>query len=85
MAIQFSEGETKELNVTLEPFPPVPASLIGQVIDAETSAPITGVLVEIVGLGSTTTAADGSYSIPDIPPGSYTVRFSHPDYETVEY
>jgi len=85
MTIYFAEGETKELNVALEPIPPVPASLIGQVINAETSEPIAGVLVEIVDLTSTTTASDGTYSIMDIPPGSYTVRFSHPDYETVEY
>lgn len=85
MTIHFSEGETKELNVALTPIPLVPASLVGQVVDAETSGPIAGVLIEIVGLASTTTASDGSYSIINIPPGSYTVRFSHPDYETVEY
>ena len=85
MSVTFSEGETKELNVALEPIPPTPASLFGQVVDADTGTPIAGVLVEIVGLVSTTTASDGSYSIINIPPGSYTIRFSHPDYETIEY
>ena len=85
MTIHFSEGEIKELNVVLQPIPVVPASLVGQVIDVDTSLPIVGVLVEIVGLASTTTVGDGSYSITYIPPGAYTVRFSHPDYVTVEY
>ena len=85
MTVTFSEGETKELNVALAPIPAVPASLMGQVVDAETLAPIPGVLVEIVGLGSTMTAANGTYGIINIPPGSYTIRFSHPDYQTVEY
>ena len=85
MTVQFSEGEVKELNVSLQPIPVEPAQLIGQVVDADTGTPIAGVLVEIVGLVSTTTASDGSYSIINIPPGSYTIRFSHPDYETIEY
>jgi protocatechuate 3,4-dioxygenase beta subunit len=85
MAVLFGEGETKQLDVALVPIPVEPASLVGQVMDNDTGQPIAGVLVEIVGLGSTTTAADGTYGISDIPPGSYTVRFSHTDYETVEY
>jgi len=85
MTVTFSEGETKELNVALEPIPPLPASLFGQVVDAETGDPIVGALVEMLGLTSTNTGVDGTYSITNIPPGSYTIRFSHPDYETVEY
>jgi hypothetical protein len=85
MTIQFSEGETKELNVPLQPIPVVPASLVGQVVDAISALPISGVLVEILGLTSTSTSGNGTYSIINIPPGSYTVRFSHPDYQTVEY
>jgi len=82
MPIEFSAGETKELNVELTP---IAASLKGQVIDAQTSEPIIGALVEVVDIASTTTGIDGRYSITNIPPGSYTVRFSHSDYETVEY
>jgi protocatechuate 3,4-dioxygenase beta subunit len=81
MTVQFNEGETKELNVALSPIAAIPASLVGQVLDAETSSPIPGVLVEMIGFTSTNTASDGTYSIINIPPGSYTVRFSHPDYE----
>lgn len=85
MTVYFSEGETKELNLDLQPIPPVPASLIGQVIDAETGKPLSSVLVEVVGLGSVTTASNGTYSIQDIPPGGYTVRFSKDGYQTMEY
>lgn len=85
MTVQFSEGEIKELNVGLQPLPVEPASLVGQVTDITTALSIPGVLVELVGLTSTTTAADGMYSIINIPPGSYTLRFSHSDYETIEY
>ena len=83
MSIQLNEGETRRLDVNLESAPLVPASLFGQVVDAETAGAISGVLVEIIELVSTTTASDGTYEITNIPPGSYTVRFSHPDYETV--
>jgi len=85
MTIHFSEGETKELNVALNALAPLPATLQGIVVDADTSLAIAGVVVEVVGLESTNTGVDGIYSIIKIPPGSYTVRFSHPDYETVEY
>jgi len=85
MSITFSEGEVKELHPTMQPVPIEPASLLGTVIDVGTNLPISGVLVEVVGLTSTTTLADGSYQIIDIPPGIYIVRFSHPDYQTLEY
>lgn len=85
MALILGPGETRELNVAMEPIPVPPATLYGRVIDAVTSLGIGGVLVEVVGAASTTTASDGTYIIQNIPPGTYTVRFSHPDYETVEY
>ena len=85
MPIQFIEGESKRLDVSLNPVPIQPASLSGQVVDADTSGPISGVLVQVIDLVSTTTSSDGTYSITNIPPGTYTVRFSHTDYETVEY
>lgn len=85
MTVQFSEGEVKQLNVSLEPIPIAPATLMGTVVDADTGIPISGVFVQILTIASTTTATNGTYSIVNIPPGSYTVRFSHADYETVEY
>ena len=65
--------------------PVLAASLLGVVTDADTTAPISSVLVEVVGVTSTSTASDGTYSISGIPAGTYTVRFSHPDYVTIEY
>jgi len=85
MSLTFAEGEAKRLDVALTPIPIEPASLEGIVTDANTQQGIAGVLVQIVELGSTTTSSDGTYSIVGIPPGSYTVRFSHPDYQTAEY
>jgi len=85
MTVYFSEGEIKELSPGLQPIPPEPASLEGQVIDAGTGKPLGGVLVEVVGLLSMTTASDGFYSITNIPPGGYTIRFSKAGYETMEY
>ena len=85
MPIEFLPGESKELNVGLQPLPVEPASVFGQVTDSTTGLPIPGVLVELLGLTSTTTGPQGTYSITNITPGSYTVRFSHPDYETIEY
>ena len=91
MTIQFSEGEIKTLNVSLQPVPIAPATLMGQVVDANTALPIGGVLVEMRPQGLipiiffTTTASNGRYRIDGIPPGSYTVTFSHPNYQTVVY
>lgn len=84
--ITFAEGEAKQLNLQLAPLVVIPetASLFGTVTDVDTGGGIQGVAVEIIGVGSTTTNANGYYTISDITPGSYTVRFSHPDYETLE-
>jgi hypothetical protein len=39
-----------------------------------------GAFVSVVGRFSTTTAADGSYSLPGLPPGSYAVEVEMPGY-----
>lgn len=58
------------------------ASISGTVTDALTQAPVGGVLVQAVTSGnavaSTTTAHDGTYTLPNLTPGSYQVQFSHP-------
>jgi hypothetical protein len=57
-------------------------TLAGTVTNSETSAPISGVEVTVVGAGNTTmTGANGTYSIPNIAPGTYTVEFSNLLYE----
>jgi len=58
--------------------------LFGHVANIQTKLPIEGVTVEVVGFGSTLTNEDGQYMLLGIPNGTYTVRFSHPEYETVE-
>jgi len=88
MPIDLGPGEAKQLDVALTPItvpPPDPATLDGIVTDAETGHGIEGVRVDMSGdgwIGFTYTGADGSYLIDNIPPGTYTVIFSHPDYET---
>jgi len=70
--------------------PPEVAELCGLVTDADTGSPITGVLVEVLGTGLSTyttpmiSVQTGNYWITDIPAGTYTIRFSHADYETLE-
>ena len=86
MAITLAPGEIRELSVQMQPLyvEPEPATLHGVVRDAETGYGIGGATVALVGYKSTTTLSNGSYQISNIDPGTYTVRFSHPDYEPVE-
>ena len=61
------------------------AILYGCVSDAETGLPIEGVTIEIIEVGlAAQTDVGGLYRITDISPGVYTIRFSHPHYETLE-
>lgn len=55
-------------------------SVAGTVIGATGEAPIEGVLVLVVGgTETTTTNASGYYEL-SLPAGTYTLRFTHPDY-----
>ena len=56
-------------------------ALAGTVIDVSTGLPIEGAVVNAGGW-SATTASDGSYLIPSIPVGAYTVTCSKTGYET---
>lgn len=80
-------GEDLVVNVELVPLGSALATLSGEVTDAATGLPITDQLVqvEIVGVASTMTDDTGHYLITDIPPGTYSVIFSHPQYESVEF
>ena len=53
------------------------------VTDALTAAPLAGVTVT-AGALTTTTAADGSYSLAGLAPNSYTVTFAQPAYLTAQ-
>ena len=86
MSITLTAGQTKRLDTSLTPVyvPPLPATLWGYVKDAQTGIGIQDVTVEVVGVSSAYSDANGRYEILDIPAGTYTVRFSHPDYVTKE-
>lgn len=86
MSITLVEG-LNSLDVSLTPVyvPPPTATLQGTVTDADTGYAIAGVLVEVVGTAfSAYTNSSGVYSIAGIPVGTYVIRFSHADYETLE-
>jgi PKD repeat protein len=56
------------------PPPPSPAVVQGTVTNASGGAAISGATVTVSGTSLTaTTAANGTYSFPDVPPGSHTV------------
>lgn len=59
--------------------PPATGSIAGTVTDTDTTDPIEGATVTANGY-STTTAADGTYTLADLPVGSYTVTASATGY-----
>ncbi len=54
-------------------------TITGYVYDADTGSPISGAIVYIPGVNSTTTAADGSFSLK-VPSGAYTLYVKAPLY-----
>lgn len=72
--------------IALLPVPPaggpVTGTVQGNVTDATTLAPIAGATVIANGV-SVTTAADGSYDIPNLAAGAVTVSAAAPGYQTV--
>lgn len=65
--------------------PGEPGTIAGQVVDAQTNQGIVGALVEVISDGttiaSTNTDAQGNFTIPNVPTGTYTVRASAPNYK----
>ncbi len=60
------------------------SSLEGVVLDAETSAPLAGAKVEILGTGRIATSSDeGKYVIVNLPAGTYEVRASAEGYTPI--
>jgi Flp pilus assembly protein TadG len=55
-------------------------TITGTITDSVTSAPISGATVQIAGVGTTTTLADGTYALSNIPPATYTVSASATGY-----
>jgi len=84
--ITLTEG-TNRKDIGLEPIyiEPKTATLQGMITDAETGESISGVTVGLIGTSySAMSSGNGYYEIVNIPIGSYIIRFSHPDYETLE-
>lgn len=53
----------------------------GTVTDADTGEPVSGAVVSLVGTETVaSTAGDGTYSVPNLPPGAYTAVFSAEGY-----
>lgn len=81
----LSPGDSEVLNIALVPFP---ATVQGTIRDAVTLAPISGSLVKVVipntdiTVGSIITSSDGTYSIGNLPQGSYNVVISANGYAT---
>ncbi len=75
-------GGDHELNVTLAP--KTTGTIAGTVSDAATGGDLAGVSVSIETLGSTTTASDGTYLLPEVPAGTWTVRYTRTGYRDVE-
>jgi len=64
---------------------PITATVTGRVTTPAARWPVAGATVELLGTAlSTTTAADGSFELDDVPPGEFSVRISAEGYETTE-
>jgi|GEM_PF-1708456 len=54
----------------------------GRVTDATTTASVGGATVTVVNVGSATTASDGTYTLANIVPGTYSMTVSRTGYHT---
>jgi hypothetical protein len=84
MARQLVAG-SNVLDINMVPAPPLVADLFGNVVDAQTSVPLAGVTVTVVGAASTTTDAAGNYAILNLVPGVYTITFEKAGYLTLTF
>lgn len=65
---------------TQPPEPPAPGAIAGRVTDQSNGAALQGATVSCGTAGSATTASDGTYSIGNVTPGSYTCTASRSGY-----
>ena len=66
--------------VVVERVPVLPGAMSGTVTSGDSG--LVGVMVSIPGTGTSTTAANGTYTIAGITPGNYTATFSKTGYTT---
>jgi len=60
-----------------------PISVVGYVLDAENSSPVSGAKVSIA-KKEATTDSEGKFELSKVPSGEQSVSISHPSYETYE-
>jgi len=81
-AVAVVAGGTHELNVSLSPI--TTGTVTGTVTDAASGLALAGVTVSIEALSSTTTDANGVYTLTDVPAGNWIVSFTRTDYRDVQ-
>lgn len=86
IGIELLPGETRELNVEILRYYYPFVNIHGLVSDSETLSPISNVLVQILGteLSTYTSGHYYNYTIYDVPAGTYTISFTHPDYTEIQ-
>ena len=82
-SVTISSNVVTTQNLSLQPDP---GSIAGTIRDALTSSPLSGATVQALQgatvVGTTTTAADGTYTLSGLVPNSYTVQASMLHYQT---
>ncbi len=78
--VTIGKGETRELEISLKP-EIKPASIMGVVVS--NGVPVPNARIEISGEVTRTVSSDGEgvFQIDDIPPGSYAISVTAPDYQ----
>ena len=63
-----------------------PVAIHGEITDSETGQPIPEVNIMFTGTRiGTASDADGAFKIENVPPGTYTIQFSHISYMSASY
>jgi sugar lactone lactonase YvrE len=81
-SIAFAPGQSYVFSPTL-PSAGYSTTLTGTVVDADTNAPIGGATVQL-GSATATTAANGTFSLANLNPGSFTVSVSAAGYPSAQ-
>jgi len=86
MPESFLKGELVEVNITLKKKVSHESASLWATVTGKTGSTVSGATVKIVGTGlSGKTDTGGNCRIGGVPPGSYPVEVSHPNYKTRVY